>query len=736
MIVAWMLFAMEVSALLFAAAWLAERALLAARRPLRGVWVVAMLGANLLPLVLARVPLNSQFARQWALNIGDDSVLAKFGTPLLVLWGIAVAIGIFICASAVSRVSRTRPLWKNEHVDNTPVLVSHDVGPALVGVMQYSIVVPQWAYSLEEHARRLLLAHEREHARKFDPLLLTAAAFAVVIAPWNVFNWLFFQRLHLAVELDCDQRVLRAHPDAHGYGALLLDVAERVLPSVMPAAAFVEHGASLERRLNAMTEKKKSFKSLRVISGLAASLLLASAACVTPRPYAIVVVLPPAAAQGQQTAMAQPTVIMVEPKKQTAVVVESGKQAPVIVQQYAAAIEAANAQTDRAAASYAGPKEVWPVAPSARAKLLDDIDRARVRFNVLKESRSALGSSWSRTDSGLLFVMNTNGDLVKKTTVPRAKSRAGWDDVFSRTIMLPEVMGLRATSEIQIDRGINGELLQIPLRVFTAHLREGTAIPLLRAEVVPTREQMVDELRKRHPELLADTIESRNVGMLLYDTRGNLIKSAAITTDDGTKLPDGTINNNYENHAWRKAFGTVMDSGMVVINGTYTLFAGKPLREGPSRIMYVIMVRDWDIAAHMQTLLRDPQEPAYTAASSSKNGRSMDAATLASRLRELVQSRVPDAYGDWSRGDSAVMFLFDDRNELVARKAVAVPKRHGLSDLANAISHRLVSLPAEEIQAAGVQTIPTSSSGRLLEKPLVVVWGMLSSDASWSPGKN
>ncbi|MEO7361927.1 MAG: M56 family metallopeptidase, partial [Gemmatimonadaceae bacterium] len=300
MIAAWMLFAIEIGALLFAAAWLAERALLAFRRPVRGIWIAAILGANFLPIVLSQMPVLP-LVKNWTLNVAVDSLFAKFGTPLLILWGVAVAIGCFICVSAVWRMSRTRPLWKTEHVDDTPVLVSHDIGPALVGVMQYSIVVPQWAYSLETGARRLLLAHEREHARKYDPLLLAAAALAVVIAPWNVFNWLFFRRLHLAVELDCDQRVLRAYPDAHLYGALLLDVAERVLPSVMPAAAFVEHGASLETRLNAMTEKHTPFRVVRASLGLVASVTLAAAACVMPRPYAIVVVVPTALAQATQT---------------------------------------------------------------------------------------------------------------------------------------------------------------------------------------------------------------------------------------------------------------------------------------------------------------------------------------------------------------------------------------------------------------------------------------------------
>ena len=109
---------------------------------------------------------------------------------------------------------------------------------------------------------------------------------------------------------------------------------------------------------------------------------------------------------------------------------------------------------------------------------------------------------------------------------------------------------------------------------------------------------------------------------------------------------------------------------------------------------------------------------------------------MKARLRELVDSRVPDAYGDWARADSAVLFLFDDSQQLVARRSIGVPANTNLADLSNAISHRMVTLPADEIQAVGVEVYGSSAGGRLLDKPLVVVWGMLYRDTKWTPGKH
>ncbi|MEO7999592.1 MAG: M56 family metallopeptidase, partial [Gemmatimonadaceae bacterium] len=469
MIAAWMLFAIEISAMLYAAAWLAERALLSARKPVRGVWLAAIVGGNVLPFVLSKVFVANILPASWTLAIGSESLMARLGTPLLVLWAVAAAIGLFVCASAVWGMSRARPLWKNEHVDNTPVLVSHDIGPALVGVMQYSIVVPQWAYSLEESARRLLLAHEREHARKYDPLLLAGAALTVVIAPWNVFNWLYFRRLHLAVELDCDQRVLRAHPDTRGYGALLLDVAERVLPSVMPAAAFVEHGASLETRINAMSEQKKRFRLLRVTGGLFASVLLAATACVMPRPYAIVVVMPPSVAQSPAQALTSESVpqgAQVQGQKSQE---ELAKAIADFVHERSAK-GTTNSDLNKMGEGLGGP-ETRPVPPSARVRALDAAEGLRMRAIVAKAAPRVLNTQWTRADSALLLLFDADSNVVRQATVARLAIREGSDPLymFNTSFMTSDVNYMSSASEFTIDRGARGEALPVPLKLFTAY---------------------------------------------------------------------------------------------------------------------------------------------------------------------------------------------------------------------------------------------------------------------------
>ncbi|MEO7361481.1 MAG: M56 family metallopeptidase [Gemmatimonadaceae bacterium] len=684
------------------------------RRPVRGVWVAAILGANLLPIVLSQMPVLP-LVKNWALNVAVDSLFAQFDTPLLILWGVAVAIGCFICVSAVWRMSRTRPLWKTEHVDDTPVLVSHDIGPALVGVMQYSIVVPQWAYSLETGARRLLLTHEREHARKYDPLLLAAAALAVVIAPWNVFNWLFFRRLHLAVELDCDQRVLRAHPDARVYAALLLDVAERVLPSVMPAAAFVEHGASLETRLNAMTEKKKPFRGVRASVALVASVTLTAAACVMPRPYAIVVVVPTSLAQATQTSTQA-----VEEKMQAREVQKS--QRPIV-------------PPFPASVGFPGVLDTRPVPPSARVTALDQVEQRRMRAAVIAAAPRAL-DSWSRRDSGLVLLFNDRGDVVKQSTVDLSGISLNLElgNTMSRIFLVPAIGALNGVAEASIRADARGQALEVPLRLFVGVLSPGAEIPLTRNEIVPAQETMIATLRSNHPELLRDTAGSPTIGALLLNSRGKIVKSAAVVMDFGPFRSDGSQNPEYDRQVMRKAFGTLLDSGAIVQNGTTILSNAPSFTAGPSKLLYAVIVmnKEWEALANKS----NPVTPIrYSGSSSRGPSRLMDQRERDQILRSLVDSRIPDAFGDWSRADSAVLLLFDASEQLIARRTSPIPENAQLKYLSTLISRRVPGVDPEDFESVGSSMFESSSGGRVLDRPLTVVWGKLRRDVTFKPLK-
>ena len=88
--------------------------------------------------------------------------------------------------------------------------------------------------------------------RAHDSRALFAAALVLTLVPWNAAVWWMLRRLRLAIEIDCDARVLRAVGQTRRYGAMLLSIGERYAARPSLAASLAEGGAQLEARISAM----------------------------------------------------------------------------------------------------------------------------------------------------------------------------------------------------------------------------------------------------------------------------------------------------------------------------------------------------------------------------------------------------------------------------------------------------------------------------------------------------
>ncbi|MFL5537679.1 MAG: M56 family metallopeptidase, partial [Longimicrobiaceae bacterium] len=181
-------------------------------------------------------------------------------------------------------LERRRRRWTHAEVDGVPVLVSSDTGPAVVGLVRSRILLPRWAVDADPQARRLVLEYEQEHVRAGDPRLLALALLVAALTPWNPAVWWQLRRLRLAVEVDCDARVLRRRADVRAYGAVLLEVGRRTVRSRLAAAAFAEPVSSLERRIRIMTAPRGRRPILRAAAVGAMAAALVAAACETPAP--------------------------------------------------------------------------------------------------------------------------------------------------------------------------------------------------------------------------------------------------------------------------------------------------------------------------------------------------------------------------------------------------------------------------------------------------------------------
>jgi bla regulator protein blaR1 len=218
----------------------------------------------------ARIVSTAQFV--------ERSLPKRTTTYAFVCWSLVTLALVLVFALVQLRFRRARRDWPLADVQGVRVRVAPNVGPVVIGVARPEIVVPHWVLARQAHEQRLVVAHEAEHVRARDTLLLGAACVVAAAMPWNPVVWYILSRLRLAVELDCDARVLRAGAAPHSYGALLIDVAENNSGFRLSAPALADDSSHLQQRIMAMNATRPKFALVRggVIGALALVAVLAA----------------------------------------------------------------------------------------------------------------------------------------------------------------------------------------------------------------------------------------------------------------------------------------------------------------------------------------------------------------------------------------------------------------------------------------------------------------------------
>lgn len=283
------------------------------RLPTRWIWLaslVAVIGvvvfATFVPIrsasTVAQQPdLRGRMGAGIPLPVTERSVarpalieLADIALP--VVWISVTTLLVLAIAYGQRRLAGERQRSEPHELNGRAVLVTENLGPAVAGIRRPVVLVPRWVLALDQRAQELLLAHEFEHVNRGDTRLLLAGAVAAAVMPWNPVVWWMTRRLRLAVEQDCDARVLTAHPDIRRYADLLLTAASRHgMMARLLAAHFGEHRTDLGRRIQAMTDSTTKWPRLVFATAAAGVLVLAS--CETPRPEPLSPVLQPKPAE-------------------------------------------------------------------------------------------------------------------------------------------------------------------------------------------------------------------------------------------------------------------------------------------------------------------------------------------------------------------------------------------------------------------------------------------------------
>ncbi|HEV7991569.1 MAG TPA: M56 family metallopeptidase [Gemmatimonadaceae bacterium] len=222
--------------------------------------------------LLGRIgPIDDAISRTWPV-----------ATAVLALWA---AAGAGWVAYSLRKSRGGRRGAGPSFVGDVAAVITETLGPATVGVWRSRVVLPRWVLALPDTQRDYIVRHEEEHRRSRDCALLFLASLTVILLPWNLALWWQLRRLSLAVEMDCDTRVVAALGDPQSYGSMLLTVAQasggpsRLQPGLLGAAGM------LERRLVALLAPATPHRAHRVLMAVAACLLLV-AVLSTPHPVA------------------------------------------------------------------------------------------------------------------------------------------------------------------------------------------------------------------------------------------------------------------------------------------------------------------------------------------------------------------------------------------------------------------------------------------------------------------
>jgi TonB family protein len=252
--VAWMIRALLVGGAISAAAYCFDSAGRNLRAPTRFAWLFGLLASIALPFTPRIIaapslpPLIPDFMMP-ELTTAASQAGSSAVTPdnvALALWLISSFMLFVLYGSAYASLVHARRAWRA--TEWRDVVASDQYGPAVFGFLHPRVVVPQWVLSATNEEKRLIMLHEHEHIVERDHLLILFATVATVFMPWNPFVWFQSRRLRLAVETDCDQRVLAAEPNAQRYASLLLNVGGRHAGWSL-TSALAEHRLGLEKRI-------------------------------------------------------------------------------------------------------------------------------------------------------------------------------------------------------------------------------------------------------------------------------------------------------------------------------------------------------------------------------------------------------------------------------------------------------------------------------------------------------
>lgn len=124
--------------------------------------------------------------------------------------------------------------------------------PVTVGIVHPMILLPRDAETWPDEKRAAVLAHEREHVLRRDPLWRFVARLGTVVCWFQPFAWLAAKSIDRLAEEAADHAGVVATGDRHAYADVLLDIASTMTATPRILASSIHDSAALGPRIDAI----------------------------------------------------------------------------------------------------------------------------------------------------------------------------------------------------------------------------------------------------------------------------------------------------------------------------------------------------------------------------------------------------------------------------------------------------------------------------------------------------
>jgi len=337
--------------LLFAAGWLAARAINSAGAAVEHrVWVITLLLQSLLPACsnlpwtwLRTLPLWTRHAgkagqAQVSVVMGAGTGLGAMPLPGLLLTTVAIVyatVSAYFVArflwrgAALSRLRResvgvnlsgeAASYWaqcaQRFHLNHVSIVASSRIfGPVTLGFRRKLVLLPATMVdTIPQEDLLTVIAHEFAHMHRNDFMKNLLYEWLSLPAAYHPLLWLTRERIMETREMVCDQ-MAAVLSGRNEYARSLLRLASLVVTGTFartPHTIGIFDANAFERRLMKLTEKHKQLRGVRRVATVAACALLALGTCGAA--LALAMHVDPASAEDHSSAAKPPKSLSVSP---------------------------------------------------------------------------------------------------------------------------------------------------------------------------------------------------------------------------------------------------------------------------------------------------------------------------------------------------------------------------------------------------------------------------------------